>query len=86
VDVGILAIRDDEFGAVLDVFPREAGIAEGKNRKYALRHADVGNGQQHTIAVLRLIEQGHGEAQAAARDLEDDALVGMGAAQLVDSC
>jgi len=72
VDIGILTIRDDEFGAVLDVFPSEAGIAEGKNRKYALRRADTGNGQQYTIAVLRQVEQGHGEAQAAARDLIDD--------------
>jgi len=72
VDIGILTIRDDEFLAVLDVFPREAGIAEGKNRKYALRHADIGNGQQYTLAVLRLVEQGNGEAQAAVRDLIED--------------
>jgi nucleoside phosphorylase len=72
VDIGIVTIRDDEFRAVLDVFPHEAGIAEGKHRKYPLRHAEVGNGQHYTIAVLRQVEKGQGEAQAAARDLIED--------------
>jgi WD40 repeat protein/nucleoside phosphorylase len=72
VDIGILTIRDDEFRAVLDVFPSEAGIADGKNRKYALRHADLGNGERYTVAVLRQVEKGHGEAQEAARDLFED--------------
>jgi nucleoside phosphorylase len=72
VDIGIVTIRDDEFRAVLDVFPHEAGIAEGKHRKYPLRHAEIGSGQHYTIAVLRLVEKGQGEAQAAARDLIDD--------------
>jgi nucleoside phosphorylase len=72
VDIGIVTVRDDEFRAVLDVFPSEAGIAEGKHRKYALRRAEAGNGQHYTIAVLRLVEKGQGEAQAAARDLIDD--------------
>lgn len=39
---------------MLDVFPSEAGIAERKNRKYALRHAEIGNGQRYTLAVSRL--------------------------------
>jgi nucleoside phosphorylase len=74
VDVGILTIREDEFRAVLDVFPMTAGIIEGKGkmRKYALRHADIGGDQHYTIAVLRLTEKGLGEAQDAARDLIDD--------------
>jgi nucleoside phosphorylase len=71
-DIGILTIRDDEFRAVLGVFPDKAGVFKGTNREYTLRHADAGNGERYTIAVLRLVEQGHGEAQDAARDLIDD--------------
>lgn len=72
VDIGILTIRNDEFRAVLDVFPDEAGIAEGKYRTYALRQADAGRGRSYTVAVSRLVEQGNGEAQSAARDLIED--------------
>ncbi|HWO24006.1 MAG TPA: CHAT domain-containing protein [Kofleriaceae bacterium] len=72
VDIGILTIRDDEFRAVLGVFPSKAGTHKGASREYTLRHADAGNGERYTVAVLRLIEQGHGEAQDAARDLIDD--------------
>jgi nucleoside phosphorylase len=72
VDIGILTIRDDEFRAVLDAFPSKAGIFKGADREYTLRHADVGNGERYTIAVLRQVEQGNGEAQDAARALIDD--------------
>jgi nucleoside phosphorylase len=72
VDIGILTIRDDEFRAVLAVFPSKAGTHKGTSREYTLRHADAGNGERYTVAVLRLVEQGHGEAQDAARDLIDD--------------
>jgi WD40 repeat protein/nucleoside phosphorylase/tetratricopeptide (TPR) repeat protein len=72
VDIGILTIRDDEFRAVLDAFPTKVGIHKGKSREYALRQADAGNSQHYTVAVLRQIEQGNGEAQDAARDLIDD--------------
>lgn len=72
VDIGILTIRDDEFRAVLGAFPDQAGTFKGVRREYALRHADAGNGARYTVATLRLLEQGHGEAQDAARDLIDD--------------
>jgi nucleoside phosphorylase len=72
VDIAILTIRDDEFRAVLDMFPSEAGVHDGANRVYTLRHADAGNGERYTIAVLRQNEQGNGEAQDAARDLIAD--------------
>lgn len=71
IDIGILTIRDDEFRAVLAEFPDEAGIHQGK-RDYTLRYADAGKGGRYTVAVLRQIEQGNGEAQDAARDLLDD--------------
>src|SRR5258708_7944434 len=72
VDVGILTIREDEFSAVLEAFPDEAGILERKNREYTLRHADISTGERYLVAVLRQAEQGNGEAQSAARDLIED--------------
>lgn len=72
IDIGILTIRDDEFRAVLDVFPTSHGIHRGRHREYTLRTADAGQGDQYRVAILRQIEQGNGEAQEAARDLIDD--------------
>jgi len=72
VDIGILTIRDDEFRAVLAAFPDRAGTHKGASREYTLCHADAGDDQRYRIAVSRLIEQGNGEAQDAARDLIDD--------------
>lgn len=73
-DIGILTIREDEFRAVLAMFPVKAGVGthKGKHREYALRHAEIANGERYSIAVLRHVEQGTGEAQSAARDLLDD--------------
>jgi nucleoside phosphorylase len=71
-DIGIVTIRDDEFRAVLSVFPDKIGSLKGARRTYTLRHADAGGGERYRIAVLRLIEQGQGEAQDAARDLIED--------------
>jgi WD40 repeat protein/nucleoside phosphorylase len=72
VDIGILTIRDDEFLAVLAAFPDKAGTHKGASREYTLRHASAGGDKRYRIAVSRLIEQGNGEAQDAARDLIDD--------------
>lgn len=72
VDVGILTIREDEFEAVLDAFPDDHGIYRGRHREYTLRTADGGRGTRYSLALLRQIEQGNGEAQEAARDLFDD--------------
>src|ERR1700733_6004394 len=72
VDIGILTIRDDEFRAVLSVFPDDHHIYKGRHREYTLRTADAGQGARYRLAILRQIEQGNGEAQEAARDLIDD--------------
>lgn len=72
VDIGILTIRDDEFRAVLGVFPDKTGTVKGAHREYTLRHADAGKGERYTITVLRQAEQGLGEAQTVARDLLED--------------
>ncbi len=72
VDIGILTIRDDEQRAVINVFPDRAGTVQGAHREYTLRHADAGRGERYTVAVVRQVEQGLGEAQTVARDLIDD--------------
>ena len=72
VDVGILTIRDDEFRAVLKVFPDNHVIHKGRHREYTLRTAEAGRDEQYTVAILRQVEQGNGEAQEAARDFIDD--------------
>jgi nucleoside phosphorylase len=72
IDVGVLTIREDEFRAVLQVFPDGHGIYKGRHREYTLRTADAGQSARYRLAVLRQIEQGNGEAQEAARDLIDD--------------
>jgi nucleoside phosphorylase len=71
IDVGILTIREDEFRALLAVFPMDEGAYRGR-REYSLRLANAGNGARYRIALLRAIEQGNGEAQDAARDLIED--------------
>src|SRR5580692_8220467 len=74
IDIGILTIREDEFRAVLKVFPDEHGIYKGRHREYTLRTTDAGQRARYRLAILRQIEQGNGEAQEAARDLCDDLL------------
>jgi nucleoside phosphorylase len=68
VDIGILTIREDEFQAVLSVFPDGRQLVR-RRRHYNLRDAHAGSGQLYRVAILRQIEQGNGEAQDAARDL-----------------
>jgi len=74
VDIGILTIRDDELRAVLDAFPQKAGagLHRGAGRQYILRHAEIATGERYTVAILRHLEEGTGEAQHAARDLIED--------------
>lgn len=67
-----MTIREDEFRAVLKAFPGDPGVHKGRYREYALRSADAGNGRKYSVAILRQVEQGNGEAQEAARDLLDD--------------
>lgn len=75
VDVGIITIREDEFREVLTAFPRpwEGGMEPLiMDRHYNMRVADAGNGQTYSVAIVRLTEQGNGEALNAARDLLHD--------------
>ncbi|WP_437974923.1 hypothetical protein WMF11_43100 [Sorangium sp. So ce295] len=73
IDFGILTIREDEFRAVLARFPERYGDGRARGlRVYNLRRLGLGAAGTYTIAILRCIEQGNGEALAAARDLLED--------------
>lgn len=71
IDIGILTVREDEFLALLAVFPSEEGVHRGQ-REYSIRIADAGGGARYRVALLRAIEQGNGESQDAARDFIED--------------
>lgn len=70
VDFGILTIREDEFEAVLARFPTDETISIG-HRDYNLSRVPASSSDEYVVAVSRCVEQGNGEAQAAARDLID---------------
>ena len=76
VDIAIITIRDDEFEAVLDVFPepgephRVVGVRS--QRHYNIRVADAGAGNSYLIGIVRQVTPGNGEGQALARDCIED--------------
>jgi tetratricopeptide (TPR) repeat protein/nucleoside phosphorylase len=72
VDIGIITIREDENEAVLKRLPEQVEAVSYRNRRYRIRRLQLDSSQTYTIAVVRCIEQGNGEAQAAARDLLED--------------
>ena len=71
VDIGIVTIREDEFAAILEVFPKDLGHHVGK-REYALREAEGPDGRRYRLGIVRQIEQGTGHAQSTAHDLIAD--------------
>lgn len=78
VDVGIITIKPEEFGETLKVFPTRPSTGSDvfvgpiSHRHYNLRVADAGNGRTYSIAIIRQVEPGNGEALAATRDLIDE--------------
>ncbi len=70
VDFGIITIREDEFEAVLDRFPK-VDVAHGR-RRYRIRRLPLATGDAYTIAVVRCAEQGTSDALNTARDLLED--------------
>lgn len=70
IDFGILTIREDENAAVLRRFERVA--TDKRQRWYRIRRLALPGGGAYTLAVLRCLEQGNTDAQAAARDLLED--------------
>ena len=70
VDFGILTIRTDEYTAVLRHFP-DRETAKG-HAYYECSRVPTDDGREVSVAVARCLEQGHGPAHEAARDLIDD--------------
>jgi nucleoside phosphorylase len=70
VDFGIITIREDEFEAVLDRFPK-VDVVEAR-RRYRIRRLPLTGGDAYTIAVVRCAEQGTSDALNTARDLLED--------------
>lgn len=69
VDFGIISIREDEYDAVLRRFPPQR-FSEGE-RVYGI-HEFQHESKTYRVATLRLIRQGHNEAQDATRDMIAD--------------
>jgi len=70
IDFGILTIREDENTAVLRRFGKVA--TEARQRRYRIRSLPLPGGGAYTLAVLRCLEQGTTDAQAAAHALLED--------------
>jgi nucleoside phosphorylase len=68
VDFGIITIREDEFEAVLQRFPDKVGLVSGL-RHYNIRKVALGASELYNVAIVRCVEQGNTEAQAAAHAL-----------------
>ncbi len=68
VDFALIAIREDEFEAVLHYFPPTAE-AEGQHRTYEISDFETAKGSIYRAAILRSLEQGHVAAQAATSDV-----------------
>ncbi|SOD19475.1 hypothetical protein [Nitrosomonas ureae] len=71
VDFALIAIREDEFEAVLHYFPPTAE-AEGEHRTYEISDFQTAEGSIYRAAILRSLEQGHSAAQATASDVISD--------------
>lgn len=70
-DLAIIAIRDDEFEAVLQFFPQTREI-RGRKRTYEMADLVSSAGERYKVALLRTHEQGHAAAQSAATDVLAD--------------
>jgi nucleoside phosphorylase len=70
IDFGILTIREDENVAVLRRFDKVA--TDKQQRVYRIRSLKLPSGGAYTLAVLRCLEQGNADAQAAASAMLED--------------
>jgi len=69
--IGIIAVREDEFDAVLERFEHRRH-ASGRNRYYEHVRLPGKNGREFGVAIGRCPEQGQGPAHAVATDLIHD--------------
>lgn len=71
VDFALIAIREDEFAAVLHYFP-PTKEAKGQHRTYEISDFETADGSIYRAAIFCSLEQGHSAAQAAASDVISD--------------
>ncbi|PTQ83732.1 hypothetical protein [Nitrosomonas ureae] len=71
VDFALIAIREDEFEAVLHYFP-PTKEAIGQHRTYEIFDLESSDGSVYRAALLRSLEQGHSPAQSATSDVIAD--------------
>ena len=71
VDFALIAIREDEFAAVLHYFP-PTKEAKGQLRTYEIADFETADGSIYRAAVFSSLEQGHSAAQAATSDVITD--------------
>lgn len=71
VDFALIAIREDEFEAVLHYFPPTAE-AKGHHRTYEISDFETADGSIYRAAIFCSLEQGHSAAQAATSDVISD--------------
>lgn len=71
VDFALIAIREDEFAAVLHYFPSNAEV-KGQHRTYEISDFETVDGSTYRAALLRSLEQGHSAAQSATSDVISD--------------
>jgi nucleoside phosphorylase/CheY-like chemotaxis protein len=78
VDIGIIAIRADEFRSLLKEFIENGEYSYSKNllvgesRHYNICVVQTALGNQYRVAIIRCGEDGNGESQDATRDLIED--------------
>jgi nucleoside phosphorylase len=70
IDFGILTIREDENTTVLRRFDKLA--VEERRRRYRIRSLELPDGGAYTLAVIRCLEQGNTDAQAATHALLEE--------------
>ncbi len=71
VDIGVIAVREDEYAAVLGRLP-DYQLTKFKHRTYAIGNVSRNDGESCRVALLRAIEPGPNAGQDAARDIIED--------------
>jgi nucleoside phosphorylase len=71
IDYGIITIKEEEFSALQSRFGAMK-LIQGRNRRYFTGVVQTRTGEWRTVALVRCVGQGQGEAQSVASDLIAD--------------
>ena len=73
VDYAVLSFKTEEFHALLSRFDQELHIpVPAPRREYVFRRMKTANGREATVALVRTMTQGLGDAQNATTDIIED--------------